>query len=218
MRGIRVHITGASGSGTTTLGRALAQDWSVPCHDTDDFYWLPTDPAYTIKRDPHQRLDLMEQMFLPRPGWVLSGSLLGWGDTITPSFDIVIFMTLDPATRMDRLREREARRLGGDATFPGPVRDRYLAFLDWARRYDDPAFTGRSRATHERWLSTLSCPILRLDSRKPVDDLVKVTTRYVEAFVCPSKQGGQGSYRQKGTEDSKRQGWGQFHVESALIR
>ena len=37
-------------------------------------------------------------------------------------------------------------------------------FLTWARGYDDPAFTGRSRARHEEWLATLTCPVLRLDS------------------------------------------------------
>ena len=32
----RVHIIGSSGTGTTTLGRAVAAAWSVPHADTDD--------------------------------------------------------------------------------------------------------------------------------------------------------------------------------------
>ena len=42
-----LHITGASGSGTTTLGRALASAWAVPHADTDDYFWVPTTPPYT---------------------------------------------------------------------------------------------------------------------------------------------------------------------------
>jgi len=35
---MRVHIVGASGSGTTTLGRALATQLGCPHVDTDDVF------------------------------------------------------------------------------------------------------------------------------------------------------------------------------------
>ena len=40
----RIHILGASGSGTTTLGRALAERLQCPHFDADDYFWVPTDP------------------------------------------------------------------------------------------------------------------------------------------------------------------------------
>ena len=45
MRTRRIHIVGASGAGVTTLGRAVADALAIPHHDTDDFFWLPTDAA-----------------------------------------------------------------------------------------------------------------------------------------------------------------------------
>jgi len=39
----RIHLTGASGCGVTTIGRALATRLALPVPDTDDYYWLPTD-------------------------------------------------------------------------------------------------------------------------------------------------------------------------------
>ena len=36
----RIHILGAAGSGTTTLGRALAERLQCPHFDTDDYFWL----------------------------------------------------------------------------------------------------------------------------------------------------------------------------------
>ena len=42
----RIHILGASGSGTTALGQALAEHLRCPHFDTDDYFWLPTDPPY----------------------------------------------------------------------------------------------------------------------------------------------------------------------------
>jgi adenylate kinase family enzyme len=38
MRSCRIHIMGAPGSGTTALGRALAEALAVPHHDTDDYF------------------------------------------------------------------------------------------------------------------------------------------------------------------------------------
>jgi adenylate kinase family enzyme len=82
MNPCRVLVLGATASGTTTLARALANRWSVPHADTDDYFWVPTDPPYTEKRPEEQRLRLMQEMFLPRSAWVLSGSVMGWGEPL----------------------------------------------------------------------------------------------------------------------------------------
>ncbi|MFL6605024.1 MAG: hypothetical protein ACJ8R9_27330 [Steroidobacteraceae bacterium] len=48
---MRILITGASGSGTTTFGRALATEMDWAFFDADDYYWMPSDPPF---RDPNQ--------------------------------------------------------------------------------------------------------------------------------------------------------------------
>ncbi len=55
-----IFIFGASGSGTTTLGRALSEAMRLRHMDTDDYFWLPTDPKYTAKRPAAERLALMQ--------------------------------------------------------------------------------------------------------------------------------------------------------------
>ena len=64
MKTCRVHITGASGAGVTSLGRALADSLAVPHHDTDDYFWLPTTPPYREQREVADRLRLMREVFL----------------------------------------------------------------------------------------------------------------------------------------------------------
>jgi hypothetical protein len=153
-------VTGASGTGTTTLGRALADYWSVPHADADDYFWLPTDPPYTVKRSEAERLKLMKRVFAPREAWVLSGSMLSWGESIVSGCDAVVFLTLETEERMRRLRAREQVRQEH-----GGVDEQALeAFFTWARSYDDPDFDGRSRVAHERWLASLDQPVLRLES------------------------------------------------------
>lgn len=167
MAACRIHVTGASGSGTTTLGRALATLLAVPHHDTDDYFWEPTEPPYVTKRDEAERLHLMRRLFVPRAGWVLSGSLVGWGDPLIPCFDLVAFVHTATELRLDRLRRREAIRYGSDDT------DASQAFLDWAAGYDTAPAEGRSRARHEAWLAGLPCPVLRLDGDRPTAEIAR---------------------------------------------
>ena len=174
MQRSRVHILGASGSGTTTLARALADRWSVPHADADDYFWQPTTPPYREKRPAAERVALMQQMFVPREAWVLSGSMIGWGEEVLDRCDAMVFLTLDPAERLRRLEARERRRREGQDVDPAAWTD----FREWARGYDDPAFTGRSRVAHEAWLRTLETPVLRLDSMRGVDELVEAVLHW----------------------------------------
>jgi adenylate kinase family enzyme len=170
----RVHITGASGAGVTSLGRALADVLAIPHHDTDDYFWRPTTPPYRDIRDVADRLRLMREVFLDRSDWVLSGSLDGWGDPIVPLFDLVAFVYAPTAIRLQRLRTREARRLGRDAIAPGGSQHQQVEeFVEWASHYDDGSREGRNLARHEAWLATLPCRVLRLDGSRPLEDLVK---------------------------------------------
>ncbi len=183
----RIHVTGASGSGVTTLGRALADIYGVPHHDTDDYYWLPTDPPYRTKRDVSDRLRLMHELFVPRSGWVLSGSLMNWAQEIEPCFDAVIFVATPTDIRLARIRRREVRRYGADALSVGHENhDASEAFLEWAARYDDPEFEGRSRARHEAWMATLACPVIRVSGDQPTNQMVDRIVGHWRRPVAPA--------------------------------
>jgi hypothetical protein len=145
----------------------LADFWAVPHADADDYFWVPTDPPYVEKRPEADRLELMRSVFLPREAWVLSGSMLGWGESVVGMCEAVVFLTLDPAERLRRLQARESvRQQDRDVDLVA-----WEGFLEWARGYDDPTFRGRSRAGHEAWLESLSQPVLRLDSALPREEL-----------------------------------------------
>ena len=110
---MRVHVVGASGSGTTTLGRALAGRLAVPHHDTDDFFWLPSEPQFQHLRERGERQAMLGAALARTPGWVLSGSLCGWGDQFITLFlhgiltilltAIVVFLSLHQTLTTKRL-------------------------------------------------------------------------------------------------------------------
>ena len=112
MKAPRIHILGASGAGTTSLGEALALRLGVPHFDADDFFWEKTDPPFTTKRGVEDRRQLLESTLSAAPAWVLSGSVTGWGNFLKPVFSHVLFLSLPPEERMRRIRARELRRYG----------------------------------------------------------------------------------------------------------
>lgn len=44
-----IHIYGASGSGTSTIGKYISNKLGFYFMDTDDYFWQATNPPYTIK-------------------------------------------------------------------------------------------------------------------------------------------------------------------------
>lgn len=46
-----IHIYGASGSGTSTLGKKISEELGYRFLDSDDYFWLPTDPRFIKVRN-----------------------------------------------------------------------------------------------------------------------------------------------------------------------
>ena len=169
----RVHITGASGSGTTTLGGALAERLGVAFLESDDYYWEPSDPPYQFPRPRSERQSLLGAELDQVGAWVLSGSLVGWGDVFVPRFERVVFLQVPTPVRLARLRARELADFGSETLGPGGLmHENHRDFLAWAAAYDDGDLSMRSLARHEEWLAKLTCPVLRLEGEMSVDELV----------------------------------------------
>lgn len=169
----RLYITGASCAGVTTLGMVLSRRLDIPLLDVDDFFWMPTDPPYTAKRQAEDRVRLIKDAQAGADGWVLTGSFIGWGDALIENADLVTFLYTPAHTRLKRLEAREAQRHGDRILPGGDMHAGHLAFREWAMRYDDPVFTGRSLAQHERWLAAQCVPVLRLDGEQDSDVLAQ---------------------------------------------
>ncbi|HEX9946565.1 MAG TPA: AAA family ATPase [Allosphingosinicella sp.] len=173
----RVGITGASGCGVTTLGRALAARLGALHIDMDDHFWVETDPPYREKRDVPERLARIRAEQARTGRWVLSGTLDGWAESVSAEAQLIVFLEVPTEVRVERLRFRERARFG-DALLPGgAMHEHHREFLEWAARYDDGTLPGRNRPRHERWLTTLDKPVLRLDGTRPVEELVEAVIR-----------------------------------------
>lgn len=160
----RLHVVGASGSGTTTLGQILSTTLGIPQFDADHYYWLPTNPPFREKRDPAERLRLILADLAPHDRFIVSGSVIGWGEAIEHAFDLVVFLAIPAELRLARLRTRELLRYGH-------INE---AFIAWAAGYEDsaPKPATRNRRRQEQWLAGCRCPVLRLEGDLTVPERV----------------------------------------------
>lgn len=158
-----IHITGASGSGVTTLGQKIEQKYGYKWLDTDDYFWLPTEPPYTSQRSREERISLIEASIADNPKCVISGSLCGWGDVFILKFQIVIFIYTPAEIRKERLIKREYQRYGERIHKGGDRYDEHIKFINWAMDYDKGDINMRSLKNHEEWLKKVVCPVIRLN-------------------------------------------------------
>jgi len=175
MREYKIHIFGASGSGTSTLGQSLALALNCRWIDTDSVYWRPTNPPYTDARPRPERLALLKQQLNEQHNYILSGSLCRWADSIKGELTLAIFLQVPTLIRLQRLRERESAQFGDRIKPNGDMAQIYSDFLIWAAQYDTADESMRSLRQHQAWIKTLTCPILELDQTQTSASLEKLT-------------------------------------------
>ena len=173
----KIHILGASGAGTTTLGKAIGEKYGHTHLDTDDFFWEQTDPPFTQKREVGERQRRIAAEIARHEKWVLSGSMTDWGDRFLPHFDLVIYIYTQTEIRLKRLHIREEKRFGARIQPGGDMYDEHQNFLVWASEYDTGDLQMRSACMHAAWLEKVPCRIIRMDGALPLEENLKLLDR-----------------------------------------
>lgn len=164
-----IHIFGASGSGTSTLGKKISELWGYAWLDTDDYFWEPTDPPFTTKREKSERVRLIKKDIEKHENVVLTGSLSGWGDELISLFTVAVRVVTDKEVRLERLKRREKEHFGERIAPGGDMYENHLEFLDWAGKYDSGSVNMRSKAMHDEWQKLLKCPLVVVDGAEDLE-------------------------------------------------
>ncbi|NIG53378.1 adenylate kinase [Chitinophaga sp. Cy-1792] len=160
---MKLHILGASGSGVTTLGNALAHYLDIPYFDSDNYFWLPTVPPFSQRRDAAERNAMISTELAKQDSWVFGGSVVNWGENVFPVFDLIVFLWIPAPVRMQRLRAREQQRYGEALETDPVLRKSHDAFMQWAADYDEQTgVANRTFDVHRKWLSEQSVPVLEI--------------------------------------------------------
>jgi len=163
-----VLILGASGTGTTTLGRLLGETPDYFFSDSDHYYWEPTNPPFEKPRSRDERIQLLEELVHTRSKFIVSGSICGWGDILIPHLKTVLFLEAPTELRIERIIQREELRYSKENIMTGSIHHEKLqAFLDWSRAYET-GDVSRTRKLHETWLNNLEVSVYRINTNRTI--------------------------------------------------
>ena len=175
-----ILVLGAPGSGTTTLGKALSKKLGYGHLDTDDFYWEESDPPFTKIRSLNECQSLMKKALEIHNSWIISGSLVGWGDVFIAEIDLVIFLWLPETLRLQRIYQREKTQNGSRIEIGGDMHDKYVKFIEWTSQYDAGNINIKSKALHEWWIASFSCQVLRLEGSYDLRESIDLALSAIE--------------------------------------
>ncbi len=168
---MKLHIFGASGSGVTSLGLALAAKLNVPYFDSDDYFWCNTGQPFTQKLHHDERNRRISEDLNNARSWILGGSIIHWGDNVFPPFDLIVFLYLPQAIRIDRLKKREYDRYGASIFNDAERQKQFNDFIAWASDYDHHSgIANRTLKAHRAWLATIAQPVLELYGDQGIEE------------------------------------------------
>jgi adenylate kinase family enzyme len=195
MSGIRINVIGGSGSGTSTLGRALATALAIPHFDSDDYFHAPSDPPFQKPRDVEERLELICRDLRPDQNWVLSGGIVGWLPCPRLDFTFIVFLYVPTPVRIERLRFREWARFGSRIEEGGDMHDTHREFIEWASRYDEGDIEGKTLTRHEAFLREQQCNVLEYRGVRTLPEITASVLRSIAEHETLQNQAVNGSRR-----------------------
>lgn len=178
---MKIHIFGASGSGVTTTGQALAQELNTQYLDSDAYFWESTKVPFTIKRVLSERNSKIRSKLDSLENWILGGSIFEWGENVFPDFDLIVFLWIPPDIRIERLKKREFERYG-DVIYTEPDRiKQFQDFMIWASDYDaNTGIASRNLEAHENWLAGILAPILKITGDTTLSERIDLILEQIQ--------------------------------------
>lgn len=157
-----IILLGANGSGKSTLGRELARVLNFAHFDVEEYYFYKTDIPFTSMRPEEERTWMLLSDMEKHGSFVVSGDISDWSKEFLTAFDLVIFLSAPADIRMKRIENREHERWGDRIREGGDMYEQQKKFRAFAASRDISKLEPRA--------SLYSCPVLRVDSTKPMKE------------------------------------------------
>ncbi len=162
--GTGILICGLNGAGKSTLGKALAEKLHFYFIDNEDLYFPKTDPNY-MYASPRTREEAKKLLFREikaHENFVFASVKGDYGEEIYPFFQYVILIDVPKDIRMERVKNRSFQKFGNRMLPGGDLHEQEEGFFEFVK--------SRAENTVKEWVQLLSCPIIRIDGTKPIEE------------------------------------------------
>ncbi len=176
-----IHIMGASGTGTTSIGAALAKALSYNVIESDFYKWKQTVPAFQEMRPLEESNALLLEQIEKNKNLIIAGSL--HANPVTFAYiDLIIYLYAPTRVRMRRIKRRDKLMGYNSMKQDESVRRNFKDFLWCAKNYDNLAFDGRSKLSQEYVISSCNAPVIRINTNKKFDKIMKELLTDLKSF------------------------------------
>ena len=165
--GTGIIICGLNGAGKSTIGKALAKKLDFHFIDNEELYFPKTDPHYTYASPrTHEEVEqLLFSEIKTYENFVFASVKGDYGETIYPFFKYAVLIDVPRDIRMQRVKNRSFQKFGSRMLPGGDLYEQEENFFTYVK--------SRAENTVEDWVQSLSCPIIRVDGTKPIEENVE---------------------------------------------
>lgn len=162
-----VLICGLNGAGKSTLGKRLAERLGWQFIDNEDLYFPKTDTkyAYSDPRGKAEVIRLLEERIEKDRRFVFAAVKGDYGDKLISLVDCIVVVSVPREIRLARVRERSFQKFGGRILVGGDLSEKENTWFSLVE--------SRPEDFVETWLTTVDCPIIRVDGTLPIEENVE---------------------------------------------
>lgn len=166
--GTGIIVCGLNGAGKSTLGKALAKKLNFHFIDNEDLYFPKKDPVY-LYADPrtHEEVEkLLLNEINAHENFVFSSVKGDYGESVYSFFQYAVLIDVPRDIRIERVKNRSFQKFGDRMIPGGDLYEQEQHFFDFVKF--------RAEDTVEKWVRSLSCPVIRIDGTKPVEENINL--------------------------------------------
>lgn len=162
--GTGIVMCGLNGTGKSTLGKALAEKLKFHFIDKEELYFSRTDPGY-IYASSRTREEVEKLLFSEikaHKNFVFASVKGDYGEAIYPFFQYAVLIVVPKDIRIQRVKNRSFQIFGNRMLLGGDLHEQEEKFFDFVK--------SREESVVEEWVHSLSCPIMRVDGTKSIEE------------------------------------------------
>ena len=173
---ISAVICGLNGAGKSTLGKALAEALHYRFIDIEDIYFPKVNPDYLYSnpRSFEEVKSILADIVSENDSFVLASVRGTFDEDITFRFTDIIYIEVTKEIRIQRVYNRSYSKFGERMCEGGDLYEKETTFFELVKSRDEDMV--------EKWLLSVSCPIIRVDGTLPICDNVK---RIIDQLQTP---------------------------------
>ena len=162
--GTGIIVCGLNGAGKSTLGKALAKELKFFFIDNEDLFFPKKNPKY-MYASPRSREEVEKLLFSEiktHENFVFASVKGDYGEKIYPFFQYAVLIDVSKDIRIQRVKNRSFQKFGNRMLPGGDLYETEENFFSLVK--------SRAENTVEEWLHSLSCPIIRVDGTKAIEE------------------------------------------------